>query len=195
MRDDRAVSPALLAASTETLRRLGPRQFSLTAVAETAGVSRGTAHNVLHSRDNAIRIALDHLASLFVEAMAAEINRADTLADKVAAVAVLICAHRQNSQSIAPQAVNESVLILLLRNIGDDLMKRAIELWKPIVTEAQRTGEVGAALDPTRASEWIVRVLLSFEVLPPIGVNLASPRAVRRFVADHIVAGLTGGTP
>jgi hypothetical protein len=37
-----------------------------------------------------------------------------------------------------------------------------------------------------------VRVLLSFELLPPMVVNLESPRAVGKFVSDHIVAGLTG---
>lgn len=188
----RAVAPTLLAATTDTLRRLGPRQFSLTAVAEAAGVSRGTVHNALGSRDHAIKTALDHLASTFVDAMAAEVDEADTLAEKVAAAAVLICAHRQHSDSVAPRGINESILVLLLRNIGDDLMQRAIELWKPLVRAAQRTGEVGADVDPTRASEWIVRILLSFELLPPMGVNLDSPRAVRRFTSDHVVAGLTG---
>jgi AcrR family transcriptional regulator len=188
----RPVSPALLAATTDTLRRMGPRRFSLTAVAEAAGVSRGTVHNALGSRDHAIKIALDHLASGFIEGMAAEIDAADTLSEKVAAAAVLICAHRQNSDSIAPGGISEGIVVLLLRNIGDDLIRRAIELWKPLVRAAQRTGEVGADLDSARASEWIVRILLSFELLPPIGVNLDSPRSVKRFVGDHIVAGLTG---
>ncbi len=71
-------------------------------------------------------------------------------------------------------------------------MRRSIELWKPLVKAAQRNGEVNAGVDPARAGEWIVRMLLSFELLPPIGVNLDSPRAVRRFVSDHIVAGLAG---
>jgi AcrR family transcriptional regulator len=188
----RPVSPALLAATTDTLRRMGPRRFSLTAVAEAAGVSRGTVHNALGSRDHAIKIALDHLASAFIEGMAAEIDAADTLSEKVSAAAVLICAHRQNSDSIAPGGISEGIVVLLLRNIGDDLMRRAIELWKPLVRAAQRTGEVGADLDSARASEWIVRILLSFELLPPIGVNLDSPRSVKRFVGDHIVTGLTG---
>jgi AcrR family transcriptional regulator len=188
----RAASPALLAATTEMLRRLGPRQFSLTAVAEAAGVSRGTVHNALGSRDNAIKTALDHLASVFIETMAAEIDKESTLADQVAVAAVVICAHRQRSDSVTPRGINESILVLLLRNIGDDLMRRYVELWKPRVRAAQRRGEVGAGEDPGRASEWIVRMLLSFELLPPIGVNLDSPRAVRRFVADHIVAGLAG---
>ncbi|MCV7201834.1 transcriptional regulator [Mycolicibacterium peregrinum] len=193
MRDtDRAVSPALLAATAATLRLLGPRQFSLTAVAERAGVSRGTVHNALGSRDNAIRIGLDHLAGAFIETIAAEVDRHDTLADQVAAAAVVICAHRQQSDSVAPRGINESILVLLLRNTGDDLMRRSIELWKPAVQAARERGEVGPGVAPARAGEWIVRLLLSFELLPPIGVNLDSPRAVKRFVSDHIVVGLTG---
>jgi AcrR family transcriptional regulator len=190
----KTVSPALLAATTDTLRRMGPRRFSLTAVAEAAGVSRGTVHNALGSRDHAIKIALDHLASAFIEAMAAEIDEAGPLAENVSAAAVLICAHRQNSDSIAPGGINEGIVVLLLRNTGDDLMHRSVELWKPLVQAAQRTGEVDADVDAARASEWIVRMLLSFELLPPIGVNLDSPRSVKRFVGDHIVAGLTGRT-
>jgi AcrR family transcriptional regulator len=190
----RSVSPTLLAATTETLRRLGPRQFSLTAVAEAAGVSRGTVHNALGGRDHAIKTALDHLASAFIETMAAEVDAQTTLAEQVAAAAVVVCAHRQQSDSVAPRGINESILVLLLRNIGDDLMKRSVALWKPRVRAAQQRGEVDAGVDPGRASEWIVRMLLSFELLPPIGVNLNSPRAVRRFVSEHIVAGLSGAS-
>ena len=189
----RTVSPALLTATAETLRRLGPRQFSLTSVADAAGVSRGTVHNALGSRDRAIKTALDHLASAFVETMAAEVEKAETLTDQVAAAAVLICAHRQKSDFVAPSGINESILLLLLRNTGEDLMRRAIELWKPLVKAAQSNGEVGPGVDPSRAGEWIVRVLFSFELLPPVSVNLESPRAVRRFVTDHVVVGLTGG--
>ncbi len=193
-RAGRSVSPALLAATTQTLRRLGPRQFSLTAVAEAAGVSRGTVHNALGSRDDAIKTGLDHLASAFTETLAAEVDKESTLADQVAAAAVVVCAHRQSSDSIPPRGINESILVLLLRNIGDDVMKRSIDVWKPRVRAAQQRGEVGAGVDPGRASEWIVRMLLSFELLPPIGVSLDSPRAVRRFVAEHIVDGLTGAS-
>ncbi|MCX8561678.1 TetR/AcrR family transcriptional regulator [Mycolicibacterium mucogenicum] len=188
----RTISPVLLEATAETLHRLGPRQFSLTAVSEAAGVSRGTIYNALGGRDHAISVALDHLASKFVDGMAAEIDKQSTLADQVAAAAVLICAHRQSSPSAPQKGINEGIVVLLLRNIGEDLMKRAVELWKPRVKAAQRDGEVGAGVDPARAGEWIVRVLLSFELLPPIGVNLDNPRAIRRFVTDHIINGLNG---
>ena len=97
--------PRLLAATTETLRRLGPRRFSLTAVAEAAGVSRGTVHNALGSRDNAIKTALDHLAAAFIETMAAEVDKeVEPWPSRSAAAAVLICAHRQRSDSVARAA-------------------------------------------------------------------------------------------
>ncbi|MEU0496506.1 TetR/AcrR family transcriptional regulator [Mycobacterium sp. NPDC006124] len=191
----RAVSPALLTANADTLRRLGARRFSLTAVAETAGVSRGTVHNALGSRERAIGLALEHLAETFVDAMAAEVDRHDTLAEQVAAAAVLICAHRQGSDLLAPRGVDEGILLLLLRSTGDDLVRRAVDLWKPLVKAARGNHEVAQSTDPSRAAEWIVRLLFSFELLPPMGVDLDNPRTVRRFVAGHAVAGLTGGSP
>lgn len=189
--DAKSVPPAVLAAATDTLRLLGPRRFSLTAVAEAAGVSRGTVYNLLGTRDDAVTTALNQLAAGFIETMAVEVAREASLAEQAAAVAVLICAHRRRSQ-LTTRGINQSILVLLLEHGGDELMRRSIDLWKPLVKAAQRTGEVGATVDPARASEWIVRLLFSFELVPPIAVNLESSRAVRRFVWDHIVAGLNG---
>lgn len=190
-RDTRPVPNALLTAASNTLRQLGPQRFSLTAVAEAAGVSRGTVYNLLGTRDNAIATALNQLAAGFIDTMAIEVAKEATLAEQAAAVAVLICAHRQRSQSM-PRGLDRSILVLLLDHGGDELMRRAIELWKPLVEAAQRSGEVAPTLDAARAGEWIVRMLFSFELIPPIAVNVDNPRAVRRYVCDHIVAGLTG---
>lgn len=187
-----AVSAPLLAAATETLRHLGPRRFSLTAVAEAAGVSRGTVHNAFGTRDDAIAAALDQLSTAFIETMADEVNAQHTLADQVAAAAVLISAHRRRSTA-QPRSINQGVLVLLLEHGSADLMRRSVELWMPLVRAARRSGEVREALDAARASEWIVRMLFSFELLPPMRVNLDNPRAVRCFVGDHIIDGLSGG--
>lgn len=186
----RTLPSPLLAAATDTLRQLGPRRFSLTAVAEAAGVSRGTVHNTFGTRDDAIAAALDQLSAGFIETMAAEVNAQQSLAEQVAAAAVLISAHRRRSTA---RAIDQGVLVLLLEHGGAELMRRSVDLWLPLVRAAQRSGEVSDTLDAGRASEWIVRLLFSFELLPPMRVNLDSPRAVRRFVRDHLVAGL-GGT-
>lgn len=183
--------PTLLDATAQTLRALGPRRFSLTAVAETAGVSRGTVHNALGTRENAIKVGLEHLASEFVAAMSAAVREEKCLADQVAAVAVLICAYRRRADSWRFSDGGGNVLVLLLGVSGDHVMRQAIELWTPLVKAARDTGEVGTRVQPKKAAEWIVRLLFSFELLPPVGVNLDNPRAVRTFVADHIVSGLS----
>jgi AcrR family transcriptional regulator len=188
----RAVSPSLLSATTSTLRRLGPRQFNLTAVAEFAGVSRGTVHNAFGNRETALKTALDELATEFITTIAAEIREQRTLAEQVAAAANLICEHRRTSDPLGPRGFNQSLVVLLLENFGEELIQRSISLWAPLVRAAQDSGEVGAAVKPRHGAEWIVRVLFSFELLPPIVVNLDSPRMLRHFVSDHIVAGLTG---
>lgn len=190
----RAASLALLGATAVTLRRLGPRRFSLTAVADAAGVSRGTVHNAFGSRERAIKVALDHLASAFVDTMADEVHRCATLADQVAAAAQLICAHRQRSDHVVPGGINESILVLLLRHSGDDLVHRAIELWQPLAESCpeQRRSR------PRRRRQTRRRVdrphPVQLRTTAPMGVNLDNPRAVRRFVTDHVVSGLTGGT-
>lgn len=188
----RAVSPALLSASTSTLRRLGPRQFSLTAVAEIAGVSRGTVHNAFGNRETALKTALDELATEFIATMAAKIQEQHTLAEQVAAAANVICEHRRGSDPLGPRGFNQSLVVLLLENFGEELIERSVGLWAPLIRAAQRSGEADEAVNPRHGAEWIMRVLFSFELLPPIVVNLESPRAVRNFVCDHIVAGLTG---
>jgi AcrR family transcriptional regulator len=188
----RAVSPSLLSATASTLRRLGPRQFNLTAVAEVAGVSRGTVHNAFGNRETALKTALDELATGFIATLAAEIGEQLTLAGQVAAAANVICEHRRTSDPLGPRGFNESLVVLLLENFGEELIQRSVSLWAPLIRAAQGSGEVDTAVDPRHGAEWIVRVLFSFELLPPIVVNLDSPRAVRNFVCDHIVAGLTG---
>lgn len=55
-------------------------------------------------------------------------------------------------------------------------------------------GEADTRLAPAWTGERIVRSLVRFELLPPTGVNLDSPRAVRRFMTDHIIDVL-GGRP
>lgn len=182
---------SVLDATAQTLRALGPRRFSLTAVAETAGVSRGTVHNALGTRENAIKVGLEHLTSEFVASMSAVVDAEKTLADQVAAVAVLICAYRGRADSWRLTDGNENILVLLLGVSGDHVMREAIDLWTPLVKAARDTGEVGVRVSPKKAAEWIVRLLFSFELLPPVGVNLDNPRAVRGFVKDHIIAGLS----
>jgi len=186
------VPPPVLAAAADTLRRLGPDRFSIGAVAEAAGISAEAALEVLGNREAAMKAALDHMGNWYFRALEAITQHEDTLAGAVAEGCVEFCAHRRRSDQLRAPAAGSSLLVQLFANVGGDLFDRTIAFWTPQVQAAQATGEVAADVDPRQAAEWIVRVMLSFELLPPIGVNLEESEEVRRFVSAFIVRGLGG---
>ena len=77
----------------------------MTAVAEVAGVSRGTVHNAFGNRETALKTALDELATGFIATIAAEIGEQLTLAGQVAAAANVICEHRRTSDPLGPERI------------------------------------------------------------------------------------------
>ena len=65
-----------------------------------------------------------------------------------------------------------------------------MEFWLPYLADAERRGEVRPGLDRPRASEWIVRVLLSLVVMPSSVVDLDDSDDVRAYMQEFVVRGL-----
>jgi hypothetical protein len=87
-------------------------------------------------------------------------------------------------------AEGDSLLATLLSAQVDRLLAQWIEFWLPFLDDAERRGEVRSGLDHRRASEWIVRIMLSFAVMPSVTFDIDDPDAVRSFVHDHLIVGL-----
>ena len=84
----------------------------------------------------------------------------------------------------------ESLFATLLTAQIERLVGQWVEFWLPFLAEAEDRGEVRAGLDRRRAGEWIVRLMLTFAVMPSVVIDLDDPDAVRAFVRAHLVAGL-----
>ncbi len=84
----------------------------------------------------------------------------------------------------------ESLLAAML-TAGGGRARRALGrlLAAPPAAAAAARGEVRPDLDHRRPAEWIVRLLLSFAVMPSAVVDLDDADAVRAFVRDHVVRG------
>ncbi len=85
---------------------------------------------------------------------------------------------------------DDALLATLLAAHVDGLVTEWVEFWQPLLVEAVERGEIRAGLDHREVAEWIVRIMLSFAVMPSVVIDLDDPAAVRRFVQDHIVRGL-----
>jgi hypothetical protein len=69
------------------------------------------------------------------------------------------------------------------------LVERWDDFWLPRLAAARDRGEIRPDLDHRQAAEWIVRLMLSFAVVPSVVVDLDDADAVRAFVRNHLVRG------
>lgn len=173
----------ILDAAERCVERYGLRRVSMGDIAAAAGVSRGTVYNRFGDRAALVDAVLARAADRFVADSEPGVDRRRTLAGQVGAAAVYIHTH-------AAVGDPDSLVATVLTASAPTLVDRWVEFWQPRLASAERRGEVRRGLDHRRAGEWIVRLLLSFAVMPSVAVDLDDADDVRRFVRDHLVAGL-----
>ena len=161
-------------------------------VAAEAGLSRGSVYRYYADRDALVAAVLARTADRFVAASATAVDSHDTLADQVAEAAVFIRAHlADEGLTLRLPGERESLLATMLTAGSRGLVERWDEFWMPRLAAAAERGEVRPDLDHARAAEWIVRLMLSFALLPSAVVDLDDGGEVRAFVRDHAVRGFT----
>jgi AcrR family transcriptional regulator len=189
--DDGSTPERILDAAEACLSRLGLRRVSMTDVAVQAGVSRGSVYFHFGDRATLVDAVLARVATRFVASSETAVRRRRTLAGQVGEAAVFIRQHLGDELlTLRLPAEGESLVATLLTVQIDRLLGQWIEFWLPFLDEAERRGEIRTGLDHRRAAEWIVRIMLSFAVMPSVTFDIDNPDAVRSFVHDHLIAGL-----
>jgi len=181
----------ILAAAELCLGRLGLARLSLTDVAAQAGVSRGAVYLHFAGRRALIDAVLTRAAVRFVARCAETVSRHRTLVDQVAEAAVFIRDHQGDKVlTLRLPADEESLFATLLTTRLERIVEEWVEFWIPYAAAAAERGEVREGTDHRQAAEWIVRMMLSFAILPAISFDAESPAEVRAFVRSFIVDGL-----
>jgi len=181
----------ILAAAELCLARLGLARLSLTDVAAQAGVSRGAVYLHFADRRALIDAVLTRAAGRFVARCADTVSRHRTLVDQVAEAAVFIRDHQGDKVlTLRLPADEESLFATLLTTRLDRVVEDWIEFWIPYLAAADARGELREDLDHRQASEWIVRMMLSFAIMPAVSFDADRPAQVRSFVRAFLVDGL-----
>jgi hypothetical protein len=87
-------------------------------------------------------------------------------------------------------ADEESLFATLLTSRLQWVVEEWVEFWIPYLRAAEERGELRAGIDHQQASEWIVRMMLSFAIMPAISFDAERPAQVRAFVRAFVVDGL-----
>jgi AcrR family transcriptional regulator len=189
--DDASTEERILDAAETCMSRLGLRRVSMTDVAVQAGVSRGSVYFHFGDRSTLVDAVLTRVATRFVGSSETAVRSRRTLAGQVGEAAVFIRQHLGDELlTLRLPAEGESLLATLSTVQIDRLLIQWIEFWLPFLDDAERRGEIRTGLDHRRAAEWIVRIMLSFAVMPSVTFDIDDANAVRSFVHDHLIAGL-----
>jgi AcrR family transcriptional regulator len=185
-------SGRILDAAERCMARYGLRRVSMGDVAAEAGVSRGSVYRYFADRDALVEAVLERTADRFVAASEPELDRAPDLAGQLAA-AVMFIRRRRGDEAFVLRLPGDtdSLFATLLAVRREVLFDRWVAFWEPRLAVAERRREVRAGLDRSQTGELIVRLLLSFAVLPTVvSFDAADPEAVAGFIRDHLLRGL-----
>jgi AcrR family transcriptional regulator len=187
----RSIEERILDAAERCASRYGLRRFSMADVAAAAGVSRGSVYLHFGDRSGLVDALLERVAAAFVEASRAPVSRRRSLAAQVGEAAIFIRRHLGDQVfTVGLPGPEENLPAVLLSAQVERLVQEWVDFWQPLLAHAEARGEIRAGLDHRRAGEWIVRLLVSFAVMPSVTVELDDDAAVRGFVRDHLVRGL-----
>lgn len=177
----------ILDAAESCMLRDGLQRVSMADVAAEAGMSRGSVYNAFGGRAALVEAVLARVADRFVAGSEAAVDRRRTLEGQVAEAAAFITAHLHDADVTLPMpGEHDSVLATLMTVRATTLVERWVEFWLPRLAAAERRRELRAGLDHRRVAEWIVRLLLSFAVMPSVTVDLTDADDVRTFVQTHL---------
>jgi AcrR family transcriptional regulator len=177
----------ILEAAERCVRLVGIQRLSVNEVARQAGVSRGSVYNHFPDRESLLGAVLERIAARFVDASEPFVSRRRTLVGQVGEAAVFITQHAADrTYAVGPPGSGDPLIAAVFAARMETLVKSWVEFWLPRLAAAERRGELRRGLDHTRAAEWIVRVLLTFAIVPGVAVDHADPDAVRSFVRDHL---------
>jgi AcrR family transcriptional regulator len=180
----------ILVAAEQCVTRLGIRRTSMTDVAAQAGVSRGAVYFHFTDKAGLVDAVMARMAGRFVASSEASVRSAACLADQVAEAAVFI--RMSAGERIPVQQLpgdHDQLLATLMTASSRHLTDEWVDFWLPFLEDAEGRGEIRPGLDHRGAGEWIVRLLMSFAVMPAVTFDGDDPRSVRSFVRAYAVVG------
>ncbi|WP_436778038.1 TetR/AcrR family transcriptional regulator [Yinghuangia sp. YIM S09857] len=177
-------------AATDCIRRWGIRRVSMNDVAQQAGVSRRTVYLHFADREALVLAVLIGVSERMVAAVEPLVRAKPTLADQIAEAAVHVHAmgpgELQLGLGLRPGESEDATMLLAH---SERVLTAWHGFWVPFVEEARVRGEVREDVAVERATDWIMRMLISLVTVPARSFDADDPDEVRRFVAEFITRG------
>lgn len=180
---DRAIDAALACVG-----QWGVSKTTADDVARAAGISRATLYRLFPGgKEVLFEAVLQRELSRFFAAVAARLERADTLEDLVVEGVTAAASTLQGHEPLGYLLRHEAHLVLPA--FAFHRLEPALAVATAFAAPHLRRFTVdddAAAAD----AEWLVRIVLSYAINPTAQLDLDDPSSVRRFVRTYVLPGL-----
>lgn len=179
---------AIIEAAWLEFESAGTRQAKIVDIARRAGLSRGTVYTHFANKSAIIEAMADDALERIHAAMRQAMDLEDRLDEKLGRAAEVLARNRRLLWRWQQVFIDREVSAFLGDRNGR-LLHATCQTIEPYIRRAHQAGETRPDLDVALAAEWFARILFSMYTTPSPNMDVDDPRAVRRFVVDHVVAG------
>jgi AcrR family transcriptional regulator len=159
-------------------------------VAQEAGLSRAWLYRHFPDKASLILATLARTDREFWAQAHARVSSVQGLPAQVAEAVALAREQRPGALLLELRAAEPEALAQVMGTGLRETMPGMATFWHSYVAEAKRRGEVRPGLEVARASEWIMRLVLSLVTVPGQAVDVDDSASVRMFVDEFLVNGL-----
>lgn len=181
----------ILDAARTCFSRFGLRKTAMEDIAREAELSRGTVYRYFPDKESLYRAVSQSETLRFLEEITQASSRLRSFESRIESVALAAMEFlNANPMNAAMAATDPEAFAAAISTNGRDLLALSIQAITPMVEEAIEAGELRRDLDPSRASEWIVRMVFSLISTPSVTFDREDASQIRRFLRDFLVPGL-----
>lgn len=153
----------LLDGAAACFERYGVVKTTVDDIAAAAGVSRATVYRYASGRDDLILGVIQRSADRFFERLGRRLDKpskpiGERLVDGVLYAIDQVRSDEHLALLFAPEAAGVTGTIV---GASDALFSQSAEYLEPLLSAAQRSGELRADLEAEELAEWLIRIILS----------------------------------
>jgi len=182
----------IIEAARACFSRYGLQKTVMEDIAREADLSRGTLYRYFQDKDKLFGVVTRYETQRFLDDVLDGTNSLGSLDAKISAMTTAAIQYVDENPTNASMIASDPQAFAAAVSTGArDLLEMAIETVEPMVVDAIATGEVRTDVDAPQAAEWIVRMVLSLISTPSVTFDRSDPEAVRSFVHQFLLPGLS----
>ena len=178
----------ILDAAECCIERYGIRRTSMGEVARVGKLSRGSIYRHFGDKQALVDGVFHRRQEAFLNRTEAAMAFEGSLVDKV--TLAVVAGRRDATEGLFARLAETEPETVAMIFLTPDFYRRSVSFWPAHIRQAQELGEIGARVDVSAATDFLMRLAVSLVMFPNMGVELKTREALHAYLERVICSGL-----